>query len=484
MKELYKKNKILFIASFCVVIGIIAFFAVHGVVYSIISDKNTQSMNEQLAGKTFVFYRDDQIWVANMNDDGTYIQKRYQKSDDGVVSLVATDGEKKLDYSYTFWGDLFLPGSELDSAGNIVKFGADGYTLATQEELSMIQLAEERELTKCTLSDFMMSMDEYRAAYKASGMPVSDELIDFVDESCILYKDDFTDTFVMAVNDMPDRNTFRVISCFSNGKILGYDYVMRPILLYLKDIPGALTDVQEITDRWDSVENTGALGNEIVAEFAHNGITYYRSENSSRIYVEIKVDKFHEVYLADYPEFMTESNTQPSDDDIDTDNDAPEPSQSIQDTEDNNSNNDSTTNNTNNSNNSNINSDSGKNNSASNSNSNVNSNPCATGHDWVAITKTVHHDAVGHYETVQDAKKVIKYQCAVCYNSFNSLDEYYSHFDQKHGYDNNLVAAFREQYEKVEDWEYYDTQKWVVDQEAYDETVTTGYKCSVCGTTK
>lgn len=472
MKELYKKNKILFIASFCVVIGIIAFFAVHGVVYNIVSNENTQSMNEQLAGKTFVFYRDDQIWVAKMNDDGTYIQKRYQQSDDGVVSLVATDGEQKLDYSYTFWGDLFLPGSELDAAGNVVKFGADGYTLATQEELSLIQSAEERALTKCTLSDFMMSMDEYRAAYKASGMPVSDELIDLdMGETCILYKDDSTGTYVMAVNNMPEKNTFRVISDSLNGKSRGYDYMMRPILLYLKDIPGALTDVHEIIDRWDAVENTGTLGNEVVAEFTHNGITYYRSEDSSRIYVEIKVDKYHEVYLADYPEFMSESNTQPSDD-IDTGNDAPEPSQSIQDTEDNNANN------------ANTNSDSGKNNSAGNSNSNVTSNPCATGHDWVAITKTVHHDAVGHYETVQDAKKVIKYQCAVCYNSFNSLDEYYSHFDQAHGYDNNLVATFRERYEKVEDWEYYDTQKWVVDQEAYDETVITGYKCSVCGTTK
>ena len=27
-------------------------------------------------------------------------------------------------------------------------------------------------------------------------------------------------------------------------------------------------------------------------------------------------------------------------------------------------------------------------------------------------------------------------------------------------------------------------QRWVVDQNAYDKTVTTGYKCSVCGATK
>ena len=27
-------------------------------------------------------------------------------------------------------------------------------------------------------------------------------------------------------------------------------------------------------------------------------------------------------------------------------------------------------------------------------------------------------------------------------------------------------------------------KKWVVDKAAWDETVTTGYKCSSCGTTK
>lgn len=111
---------------------------------------------------------------------------------------------------------------------------------------------------------------------------------------------------------------------------------------------------------------------------------------------------------------------------------------------------------------------------------NQNNSPCAYGHNWVAVTQTVHHDEVGHYETVQDAKKITKYQCAVCYSRFDSLNRYYSHFDNEHSYDSNL-ALFRDRYETVDDWEYYDTQKWVVDQEAYDETVITGYKCSVCG---
>lgn len=115
--------------------------------------------------------------------------------------------------------------------------------------------------------------------------------------------------------------------------------------------------------------------------------------------------------------------------------------------------------------------------------SNTNTGPCANGHTWVAVTETVHHDEVGHYETVQDAKKVVKYQCPICYNLFDSDSLYYSHFDQNHK-DDSTSEIFRDRYEKVERYEYYETQKWVVDCKAYDETITKGYQCSVCGKTK
>ena len=107
----------------------------------------------------------------------------------------------------------------------------------------------------------------------------------------------------------------------------------------------------------------------------------------------------------------------------------------------------------------------------------------ANGHDWVAITQTVHHDATGHYETVTDAKKVNKYKCPLCNKKYDSIEEYYLHFDSVHEND-FLSEVWRERYETVEAWEYYDTQQWVVDSEAYDETVITGYRCSICGQTK
>lgn len=113
-------------------------------------------------------------------------------------------------------------------------------------------------------------------------------------------------------------------------------------------------------------------------------------------------------------------------------------------------------------------------------------NPCAGGHTWVAVTETVHHDEVGHYETVEHQRTVTKYKCPVCYKKFASLDLYYAHFDSVHtpSYDGDPIRALRNQYTTSNEIENYTTNEWVVDTAAYDETVVTGYKCSICGKTK
>lgn len=113
-------------------------------------------------------------------------------------------------------------------------------------------------------------------------------------------------------------------------------------------------------------------------------------------------------------------------------------------------------------------------------------NPCAGGHTWVAVTETVHHDEVGHYETVEHQRTVTKYKCPVCYEKFASLDLYYAHFDSEHApsYSGDPIRALRNQYTTSNEIETYTTNEWVVDTAAYDETVVTGYKCSICGKTK
>lgn len=111
-------------------------------------------------------------------------------------------------------------------------------------------------------------------------------------------------------------------------------------------------------------------------------------------------------------------------------------------------------------------------------------------HNWVAQTKTVHHDA--QYKTVHhdavthqvwhDAVTEEHYICNQCGADITSdpwghLDEY-----DHGGYHSSYVTVKQGYYETVTDKAAYDEQVQVSD--AWDETVTTGYKCSSCGATK
>lgn len=107
----------------------------------------------------------------------------------------------------------------------------------------------------------------------------------------------------------------------------------------------------------------------------------------------------------------------------------------------------------------------------------------ATGHNWVRVTETVYHEERGHYEDVEVAVKVNEYQCFACSYASQSLSAYYSHFDSTHSAD--LYAdVIRDRYNTIERWTYQTETQWVVDTPAYSETVTAGYRCSVCGEIK
>lgn len=475
VKDIFRKYKFLFIPLLCVILLSTAFLAVHEVVYTVRSKDAQQEMNERLEGQTFVFYRDEQMWVRSIKANGIYDEKLYgiDAGNDIPVKFNKTLKENEpLDYYYSYWGDLTGIGYgplQFDNNGNIVKFGADGFTLATEEELSMITQADDRESTKQTLGEFMMTLDEYKDAYKASDMPVSDDLIDLdTEDFCIPYKDTPTNTFVM-VFEKPTSATssdlsYNVLSTSGLGKNFGYDYMMGPILLYLENIPGALTDIDEIVSRWNSTEER-TTGNELTAEFMHNGIVYTRATsygNGLRMTVFIKVDPDYEVYLADYPEFTDKANVQGTENNTSENNGGPASNPPESEHEQDNENMDTAQMET--------------------------TNPCKNGHTWLSITETVHHDEVGHYEDVLTGyESVDKYHCASsdCDDSlwFYSYDELSNHYATVHG-----ITVSRDQmismcYTDHELEPVYEKQ-WVVDSEAYDETVITGYKCSVCGKTK
>ena len=111
-------------------------------------------------------------------------------------------------------------------------------------------------------------------------------------------------------------------------------------------------------------------------------------------------------------------------------------------------------------------------------------------HNWVAQTKTVHHDA--QYKTVHhdavthqvwhDPVTEEHYICNQCGADITS--DPWGHLDayDHGGYHSSYVTVKQGYYETVTDKAAYDEQVQV--SAAWDETVTTGYKCSSCGATK
>lgn len=116
-------------------------------------------------------------------------------------------------------------------------------------------------------------------------------------------------------------------------------------------------------------------------------------------------------------------------------------------------------------------------------------------HNWVAQTKTVHHDA--QYKTVHhdavthqvwhDAVTEEHYICNQCGADITS--DPWGHINNSlmnggncGSYHSTYVTVKQGYYETVTDQAAYDEQVQVRD--AWEETVTTGYKCSSCGATK
>ena len=172
------------------------------------------------------------------------------------------------------------------------------------------------------------------------------------------------------------------------------------------------------------------------------------------------------------------SGNNTSDNNFDHNNGNPNNNSNIGGDTDNNSNSGDITSNNKNTTNSNSNNNNSPNSSGS-TNNNANTDPCTSGHNWVAITETVHHDEVGHYEYVIVKEEGRWYKCPRCGDEFYSLDSYYSHFDNNH----SDTSFLRDSYTHGRIPAEYE-EKWIIDKKAYDETVTTGYKCSVCGKTK
>ncbi len=124
-------------------------------------------------------------------------------------------------------------------------------------------------------------------------------------------------------------------------------------------------------------------------------------------------------------------------------------------------------------------------------------------HNWQAQYKTVHHDEEGHYENVvveeaYDEKiyeshafcgycglditasgQNIASHCGTCGPPMDPNDPFYTPgATMGSSYGTKRVQVGTKHHDAVYE------KEWVVDKEAYDEQVLTGYTCTTCGATK
>ena len=125
---------------------------------------------------------------------------------------------------------------------------------------------------------------------------------------------------------------------------------------------------------------------------------------------------------------------------------------------------------------------------ANSSNSSSSSKPQHT-HTWVAQTKSVYHEATGHYENkwVQDSaawdeptyeERYVCYKCGKVMTADMDPGVHVAECGGSYGVESIQTGTIHHEATG------HNEQKWVQDSAAWTETVTTGYKCSGCGATK
>ena len=131
-------------------------------------------------------------------------------------------------------------------------------------------------------------------------------------------------------------------------------------------------------------------------------------------------------------------------------------------------------------------SNSGSSNSSSSSNSNKKPTSPTHTHNWTAVTKTIHHKEQGHYETVtvSEAWDEPVYEArTICICGADITGNTSEHGMQHLLNGENYAYSVQDIQVGTIHHPAKTEKKWVIDSEAYDETITTGYKCS-CGATK
>jgi len=116
--------------------------------------------------------------------------------------------------------------------------------------------------------------------------------------------------------------------------------------------------------------------------------------------------------------------------------------------------------------------------------------PVVDNHNWTEITTLVHHDSLGHTETIEEQVQVgttevrHEYECSYCKARFDTPESVVEHCKATGDFNHAFASTIIYDYPGEPIYETQTKTVWVVDQEAYDTVEVVGYKCSVCGATK
>lgn len=121
-------------------------------------------------------------------------------------------------------------------------------------------------------------------------------------------------------------------------------------------------------------------------------------------------------------------------------------------------------------------------------------------HNWVAQTQTIHHDAVyetkyvvdqAAYDEQPDWKDVDGYICDNCHQEMFTLEEAQMHVQVSAAMGSGKCKSYHAGIVRIppgaQNLIHHDEvghYEQVLVKDAWDETVSNGYKCSICGATK
>ena len=303
-----KKRIFLFIKKMkWILIGLLLLTIVAAVGFytiSSIKENRAEELKEQLYGNTFVAITDSKCKTVSFFDDGTIEQNTYSLAENHSIK----EKEEPLVYtqahpvSFFLWGGYYI-GSfgdiYLDDEGNISAIG--DFTPITEETRKIIENFNVRETNKVSLLSYAPSFNQYLQLFKSRGAYSYSRIYD---NKMYFYEED-----ILSVKN----GTFQYIGLSSR---LNMDYV----LLYLRQIPGAITSVSTLNRKWAKAEQEDftmetqyAAFSEygITQTFEENGITYERTvmtngkTHKETTHIVIKISSDFEICKDDYPSYKT-----------------------------------------------------------------------------------------------------------------------------------------------------------------------------------